>query len=497
MIHSRAGLLVLVAIAAVLAVTIALTGGSPRSLDRAVLPGFAAEHVTELDWTAPGEPPIAIVRVAGGWAWKAPPGRADAAAISDVLAALRGARWHRRAAASAAGTPHITLAVLGAPTFTIAIGNSLPGADQTWLVLGRDALLVDGWVARALAPGALALRDRHPLSAAAGARTLALGDLRLTGHPRRLGALWLDPHLVQGLEEAMADLELVSLGPATGALAESDRLVLAADDAHVEAAGSCAGERVFVHATTGDGCVDAAAWRALVADAAVLHGTPASLVDRRPLPVEAPRIVLPDGGTIDRSRRPTLDGKDADPDEVAALVAALSAPAEVVPLPAGASPASIVAGDITLDLYDHVLARRGEPVALRPRPEAWAVIARPSSAYRDPTRWLEDPSTVASITLDGTTYKRGAVIGEWTGATDPSLIEALAAAIAAVRAPSGPAPASIEHRLDVTIAPPVGAPSVHHLEVGHPTAAGCAGRADGTPVVLPLSLCTAVVAAAR
>src|SRR5574337_1212943 len=49
---------------------------------------------------------------------------------------------------------------------------------------------------------------------------------------------------------------------------------------------------------------------------------------------------------IERARRPTLDGKDADPDRIAELVAALSAPAEVVPLPAGPAPASIVAGDI-------------------------------------------------------------------------------------------------------------------------------------------------------
>jgi hypothetical protein len=496
MIASRAGLVVLAALAVVLAV-FATCGHRAAAVDHTVFPGFDAAKVRELTWARPGQPPVAAEGIPGDWKVAQPPGRADAATISDFFAAMRGARWHREADPSMAGPARVHVALGGDTAYEFDLGNQVEGTDQVWLVTVGKALLVDGWVARALAPDVLALRERHPLGDAASSERVMVDGLVLAGHPRRLDRLWLEPSVVHDLEDAMTQLELVALEPSSNVVAQPDRMHAATTDLDVTAAGACTGDRVFVHATIGDGCVERTRWRAIAERAAPLLGPPEKIVDRHPLPIDATKLVLPGGATIDRTRRPQLDGKDADPDRVAELVAALRAPAEVAPLPAGAPAGSIVAGEMTIDLYDHVLARRGEPVALRPTPEAWKVIARPASAYRDPTRWREEPTTISALTIDGTTYARGAVIGEWKDAKDASLLEALATAVATVVAAEGPAPARVEHRVDVQVTPPVGSPVTHHLEVGPIGQGGCAGRADGQAVVLTLELCTAVLAAAR
>src|SRR4029079_1709338 len=103
---------------------------------------------------------IRITRAGTQWRWQQPPGLADPTTIDAVLTALRGGRWHRRAEAKVAGTPRARLAVDGT---LLGIGAPLAGTEQTWLVRGDDALLVDTWVANAFAPEPLALRLRHPL----------------------------------------------------------------------------------------------------------------------------------------------------------------------------------------------------------------------------------------------------------------------------------------------------------------------------------------------
>jgi len=133
---------------------------------------------------------------------------------------------------------------------------------------------------------------------------------------------------------------------------------------------------------------------------------------------------------------------------------------------------------------------RGEPSALAPSPAAWAVITRPPEAYRDKTRWLEDAATISAIAIDGKTYPRGATLGTWTGARDPALLDALATALAVLRADPGPA-APTQHTIELTITPPVGPAKKHELKLG----AHCAAVADGTPIVLPLAACTAANAA--
>ena len=470
MIASRAGLVVLAAIAAVLAIMLAFLPRADTIENHTLVQDIPAGP---LRWMRGG-----VVETTIAFGEEGQPllqgGDLDEGTLDAVDAALRGARWHRRADASVAGTPHVVLSI-GAH-FELAIGESLPGVDQTWIVTRGQAYLVDGWVARALDPGALALRERFPYAKIASAGTIAVGELHLEAHPRRRDGMIVDVARVEALERAMEDLEYVALGP-------------------------CDSHSFHVHAQIGDGCVPLDRWQAILAQANALAGPPADVVERRPLVTAPSRIALSDGAVLDLARRPRLAGRDADPDRVAELVAALTAPAEPVSLPATRPTGAIVAGDLAIDLYDHdhVLARRGEPIALKPSPEAWAAIARPSSAYADPQRWLEDASTITSITIDGAKHERGAVLGEWTmsrGAHDPAVLEALAAALASVRAPIGPAPAAIEHRIDVAFAPPTGKPVTHRLELGHLGPTGCAGRADGVAVALPAPLCVVVAAAA-
>src|SRR6187455_3799562 len=79
---------------------------------------------------------------------------ADSAAVDSVISALRGAHWHRRAHASVAGAVTRTLDLDGV---AIGLGATVEGSDQRWLVVNKVAVLVDGWVARALFPGKDAL----------------------------------------------------------------------------------------------------------------------------------------------------------------------------------------------------------------------------------------------------------------------------------------------------------------------------------------------------
>jgi hypothetical protein len=116
-----------------------------------------------------------------------------------------------------------------------------------------------------------------------------------------------------------------------------------------------------------------------------------------------------------------------------------------------------------------------------------AVIARPARAYRDTTRWREDVLTIQAITIDGKTFTRGAVIGEWIGASQPGLVEALAGTLATVRAPAVEKATAAKHRIAVTFAPPTGSPTTHTIEIGE----RCVGRIDGAPALVPADLCTA------
>jgi hypothetical protein len=526
------GLLAAWAIAALLVIAaVASSLGGEGAADRALVPGFRSEDVTALAWEgSEGGGQLRIARDPAsrtGWAWEAPRGAADPRAIDEVLSALRGGRWHRRAAEDAAGRTSVALIVTrGAASFMVQVCAELEGTDQRWLVMDHRAYLVDGWVARALAPGSLALRIRRPLAAIAGAQAIALtpggggGLVTVTGAPRRLvspAPLLLDPLVVSALEQALSELEVIELPRAPVGPATPDGASIIADRVSVLDAGACPGApgRHAIDGTAGPGCVEDAAWEKVRRAIAAFAQPPAQLVERRPAPLEPAAIVLADGAHLDLTGRPRVGDRDADYAAVAELLAALSSPAEPAALPAstagGTAPkpaASLTVTDrggtsLTLDLYPpSLVARRGEPIALRLGEGAFRLLARSSAELRDPTPWREEPTTISALELDGTTYTRGAVIGEWTrtgpGRDDPATVEKLAAALAAPVARPQPSAAPLRHTITLHIRPIGGAPAKHVLQLGDAIAPAataatiCPALVDNARVALAAEICAIV-----
>src|SRR4051812_5207051 len=524
MIASWRGLAVAAAIAIALAV-IAIVDPlrtERAAVDRALVPGFDPARATELVWERAGQPAIRAVRAGERWELHAPGAiPADAGAIGDVLAALRGAHWHRLGDAP---PPHATLTVIaGTERHVLGVAAPIAGTEQTWIVRDGQGEVVDRWVARALDRDRLSLQVRRPLADAAGARSIAITGalpdgarvaLQIEGTPRRRvrpGALVLAPEVVGALERALRDVTIVRIPdrPASG-----HGLAIELAGAHgaavaVELGGACPGarERVAASGTAGDGCIERAAADAVTAAVAALERPPAAIVERRPVPFEPAHVALPDGAALDTSP-PRVGDAAADVTRVAELLAALAAPAEVVGLPAAPPIAHLTATDragaaIALDLFaDRALARSGEPVALRPAPGAWSLLVRPSRELRDLTLWVEEPTTITALAIDGVRYRRGAVIGAWdrepASPVDAARVEALVARLAAPRALGfADRPLAAAHRVTLEVAPPVGAPMRHALELGAPRGSGCPARAGGDTVVLPAAICSEIAALAR
>jgi hypothetical protein len=547
MISSWRGVVIATGLAALLAMVLIVDiGRSPGSTDRSLIAGLDTERVTTLVWERPGQSAVEVIRAGGAWQIRRPSSApADAGAIGDVLAALRGARWHRRGAA----TPvHARLTVVsGSERRTLGIGEAIAGTEQIWMVDGDRGLVVDAWVGRALDRDLLSLRIHAPLTDVRRAQTLVIEDadgaappgspvvisgaIRIEGRPRRMVrpvALLLAPEPLDELERALAELNIVR-APANPAAARGLAISIAGSGSSptspitVEVGGSCQGAPglVAVSGSTGDGCVDAKAVDAIHRAVATLQQSPPMIAERRPIPFEPRRVVLADGVPVEVAPLRVGDHA-ADPARVAELLAALAAPAEVSPLPrtrsapggGGAEAARRAAvrqlvvtdrsGGVTvLDLLsDGLVARHGEPVGLRLAPGAWSLLVRPSRELRDATLWVEEPTTIASVRIDSVVYQRGAVIGEWSrrpsGAADAAALEGLVAALAAPRALAfvdGAPP--VVHRLTMATAPPVGRPAEHVLELGAPRATGCPARADGEAVLLPAAVCARVAALAK
>ena len=538
MIATWRGLAVAVAIAVVLAILVAIDLGRARGPeDRALVPGFDPDRVTELVWERAGQAAIQVARGAEGWETRAPAPATpdavahvpvDAGAVSDVLAALRGGRWHRRGAP----TPvHATLTIaLGSERHVIGIGEPL-GDDQTWLVADGRGVLVDRWVARALDRDLLSLRIKAPLASVRRARTISIeGELgrhvalHIDGHPRRLelgGKIELAAELAGELERALGDLTIVRLPAAPGAAhgltisaSDEDSPTRARAVTHLVLGGSCPGapDLVAVSGTFGDGCIERAAVESVERAIDRLAQPPAAVVERRPISFEPRRVVLADGAVLDATAL-RVDDQRAEPARVAEFLAALAAPAEVAALPAAPAMQHLVvtgrdATEVTLDLFaDHVLARHGEPVALRPAPGAWDLLVRPSRELRDATLWLEEPTTITTLRIDEISYQRGAIIGDWsrqpagrsgTGLADTTTLEALVALLAAPRSLGFIDDSiAVAHRVTLVVTPPTGAPTEHVLALGAPRAAGCPARVDHDTILLPAIVCAQVAALAR
>lgn len=525
----------LLAVLAVLVVLLAVLAVLDRrrapavAEDRALVPGFDSDAVTALTWTR-GATSARITHARARWQWQAPDeGDVDPAGLDRVLSTLRAARWHRTAPVAAAGRLGTRLAVslrAGHEALELALGDALAGSAQGWIVVGDRALLVDAWVLAALDLDPLALHVRRPFpdpSRAAAIQVERPGVLypvgvsepgheaafvvRLEGSPRRLvqpRAMLVDAAQVEALERALAELAITHLvaKESPAATGGPDALVLRVGDgmATLEA---CPGDPALVRlrGAFGDGCVPAAEDRAVRAAVTALRGEPASVIERRPAPIDAARITLADGGVLDLSKKPTLDGHDADPASAAELVAALHAPAlAVVVDPARAAARIDISGrdggHIVLELLGHDHVRRaGEALALVLSPARYATLARAAAAYRDLQLWLEEPTTITSLVADGATYTRtpdGWVSSSGTPveATHAARIEALVAVLAAPRA-LGPGPRAFAtvHALAIEVTPPVGPPVGHVLEIGRPLPAGCPARANGESVLLPPAAC--------
>ena len=507
-------------VALALALVLVLDGRAPRGAsDRALVPGLDVAHVTSLRWERPGRPSVQLVRDAGGWRWTEPfAATADAAAVANVLSALRAARWQRRAGAAAAGTPTTTLTVAGeggAVLRTLRLGEPVAGAEQQWIIDGARALLVDRWIARVLDPDELALMVTRPFDAADQAAVIEIGGARLEGQPRRRvrpSEVLLDPGVVDELERALTELTIISLAPEP---VEPGAAPLAIDLGRVRGTlgGPCgSADCVVLDASTGRGCVTrAAAERVREASAPLTEPTAAAIIDPRPAPLAASSITLAEGAVLDLARAPRIDGQPADPARVAELLAVLGTAiprAELRAAPATPPAGTITVADargvtIVLELHAPRLVRRaGEALALGLTPPAWAVLTRPARALRDPSLWVEDPLAISRLAIDGVSYQRGEVVGEWTrsppGPHEPAAVEALVALLAAPRS-LGPAPASfaIRRRVTLLVSPPTGPPVEHVLELGAPTRQGCPARTGGTTGVLPAEVCAAVARLAR
>lgn len=460
MIASWRGIAVLAAIAVALAALLVFdVTRSHGPADRRLVHIDIAK-VTELTWDG-----THVVR--SGNAWKQGDAILDSGAVADVLNTLASATWHRHGGRMQGA--HHTLQVAGT---TIQLGDELAGTAQTCLVVNGTRLLVDTWVANALFPEPLALRVRFPFAAAPRADYLHVRgagvEVALAGHPRTFAehAGIADVSAVHALEAALAESEAVGTGDAVW---KGPFLVALGDS--VTDVGYGADGQMTIYGPYGSESITVESWQRILDAAAAIE------IDPHPL-IAAPRsISLPDG---------TLDSHDSN---AAALVHALVTPGTVVTSDARPLREIHVDGAEVDVLPGDLVRRMADSIVLHIAHADWLALQEPASAWADPTRWSEDPSAVSSIAVGAVTYHRGAVLGEWTPTSPLAAkdLEALAAALAHVQARDAAA-APTAHTLTVTLAPPVGPPVTHGLELG----AHCTGRIDTTPVVFEPATCKAL-----
>ena len=515
---SRRALAILLAITAVLAAVLwhDLARPVPVPVDHALVPGFDPAAATALVWKrdAGSVRIMRLARVANHWVWQEPtPGEVDGRAFNEVMSTLRAATWHRTAEPRVAWPIHAELTIEGPVTHRLQLGKELEGSEQAWIVDDGRALLVDRWVARALDPDPLALRIRHPFENVATAHLIKIASadpgagitVELAGLPRVLAGptpiLVADEH-VRALEAALSGLEVRAISPSAPASPRGG-FTLQVGDRTAQLDGACPGDPQLarVRGAFGDGCVAREAFTAVQDAVRALAAGPVEVAEPRPAPIEATAITLVDHGELHLEKRPQIDGRDADLARVAELVLVLRTPAtrSAVAMRDAAPPRMVSIVDrggsrITLELLGANRVRRvGEPVALTLTPASYAILLRGAAGYRDPQLWLEEPTTISELRIDGTTFHR-ANGGGWVrtdGAVpDAARTDELVAMLAAPRAIGMATPGgATAHVVTIVVTPPVGAPVTHMLELGVATQAGCPARFEGEPVLLPRALC--------
>jgi hypothetical protein len=514
MIAHRLGLAIALLVAVVLGVIVIVDRGERAPSSRALVTGLDTDKIVRLAWSRGGQPELVIERAGTAWRWTRPIADvpADPAAIDAVLAALRGGRWHRRAEIARAGSLRIALvATAGERSLKIGMGEGVPGAGQSWIAMDDHAYLVDDWIARALAPAPLALRETRPLAEIASAQTIVIERLvpfafavRIEGTPRKLVRpieLYLEPKLVDGLQRALAALTIVDVPTQPGFVTttftiDAPRLITLEQRDNA----GCPGDMLAISGTFGPGCVLHAQWDAVEQAITLLREPSTQLADGRALPFDPIQLTLPDGTILDLSKRPRIGDRDADPARVAELLATLGARYAIADTTPSKPVATLVAtsranATVTLELLaTKRIRRKGEPVELAVGAGAWDVLMRTAAQLRDPTPWSEEPTTIRTITIDNTTFTRGAVIGEWTGATDGARIEELARMLAKPRVTDTPrAPAKVLHTVAFEVVAPGAAPLTHTLQLGE----GCLARIADDAVALDAALCRAIASAVR
>ena len=518
MTSSRRALAILLAITAILAAVLwhDLERPVPVPVDHALIPGFDPATATALVWKrdAGAVRSMRIARVANHWVWQEPtPGEVDGRAFNEVMSTLRAARWHRTAAPGVAWPIHAELTIEGPVARTLQLGKELEGSEQAWIVDDGRALLVDRWVTRALDPAPLALRIRLPFDNVSTAHLIKIASadpgagisLALEGLPRQLAGptpiLVADAH-VRALEAALSGVEVIALSPGAPASPQGG-FTLQVGDRTAQLDVACPGDPKLarVRGAFGDGCVARAAFAAVQAAVRPLAASPVEVAEPRPAPLEATTITLADHGELHLERRPQIDGRAADLARVAELIEVLHTPAtrSAVAVHDGTPPRMVSIVDrggtrITLELLGANRVRRvGEPVALTLTPASYAILTRGAAAYRDPQLWLEEPTTISELGIDGATFRRASA-GGWVrtdGAVpDAARTDELVAMLAAPRAIGG-APATFvpAHVVRIVVTPPAGPTVSHLLELGAPTRAGCPARFEGATVLLPRTLC--------
>ena len=511
MVGSRTGLVVLVALALVLggALAVDLLHAPAGVPSRALVPGFVEGDVRALSWTRGGRATARVEREGDFWVISGSPVRADAEPVGAVLAALRGGAWHRRGEVALAGPIGQELVVTEpAETRTLGLGAALAGGEQTWLVVAEHAVLVDTWVARALFPEPGRLRVSALFADVRGRVTVTRGEATLAldldrGALVEPAPLVLAPAHVAAMREALTALVVTRWLPAP--LPGGDGLVIATADRRLELRGACpvAPELEAVHTNFGDGCSDAAAVAAVAALVARLSGSPEAVADARPRAARPAHLVLLDGATLDLTKQPRLlppgggAPVDVDATRVAALMAALGEPGMVIARPEAAPRGTLVADGVALAVWaDGTIARPGEPVAVRVSPAARAALLAPSAELRDSALWSDEPTAIAELTIDGEHFTRGAVLGEWTGATPARRLDldALAEAVAAPRSTGADAPPSAPagklHHVDARVLPPIGA-EVHRVFELEAIGERCALRAPTGSAWIAPAACSA------
>lgn len=498
----------------------------------------------ELRWQRANLPEVILERRQGQWQVVAPtPGPVDARRVEELLAALAGARWHRRGAAALAGSPKARLSLDGE---VLEVGAEL--GEQQWVKWRGQAWLVDRWVAR-LWQSPEPLRDRALLPDAARASVLELhgddwGELVVQGaaevSPRRRR---LDPVRLRTLRAQLAALEgdlsrrPEALGPprwsvrlAGGPLGESTLV----------GGGACPGSPPATAALSsrlGQVCLDDQALRAL--ERALAGAVAAEAVEVRPLATSADEVVrlrvaaphaepslslVRDGG---RWRAELVDGQPPRA-EVAVDAQALARVLEELAEPW--QPASPAAAPALVELWaGHA---DGTEVMLswgRSQSGVWVQRAQEPQALVGPvgpvgpsdlrlpgwldelidrTLWRAEPRAVQALVIDGVRVRRGSVLGEWIDAQGRALpeasagsVEALLEALAAPRAlrsaPPRPGQAIELELEDPPARAAASAPLVHRLEVSAQGTRCLGQHPPGTGFELAPSLCASVRSAAR